>query len=62
MRRGAISEAQAQTQNRNRHAVETDFFDELQAANRRISRIILTAALKSAEPLSTRRRFLADRP
>jgi hypothetical protein len=36
-----------------------DFFEELQATDRRIARTILNAALKSAEPLSAGRRYLA---
>jgi hypothetical protein len=37
-----------------------DFFNELQAADRRIARTILNAALKSAEPLSMGRRYMAE--
>jgi hypothetical protein len=37
-----------------------DFFNELQAADRRIARTILNAALKSADPLSTGRRYMAE--
>jgi len=37
-----------------------DFLEELTAADRRIARTILHAALKTAEPLETGRRYLAE--
>ena len=37
-----------------------DFFNELQAADRRIARTILNAALQAAEPLAAGRRYLAE--